>query len=189
MTDAAGQTASGNKPAADRPPVLILTGVTKSFGPLVAVDNLSLTIRPNEVVGLLGENGAGKSTLLKILTGVHQPDKGSIAVNGKNVNLRSPQEANTVGIGIVHQEQSLFTNLSVAENIVMGLSKQGARSTRFGIYRWGQVNRDATAILERIGSRIDPRTMMSDLTFARARIDARAERKRRRPRHANRDPR
>jgi ribose transport system ATP-binding protein len=166
MSDAAGQTASGSKSAADRRPVLGPTGVTKSFGPLVAVDNLSLTIHPNEVVGLLGENGAGKSTLLKILTGVHQPDKGSIAVNGKSVSLRSPQEANAVGIGIVHQEQSLFSNLSVAENIVMGLSKQGARSTRFGIYRWRQVNRDAAAILERIGSRIDPRTMMSDLSFA-----------------------
>ena len=166
MTTAAGQTASGREPGANRPPVLELNGITKSFGPLVAVDNLSLTIYPNEVVGLLGENGAGKSTLLKILTGVHQPDKGSIAVNGKTVTLRNPQHANAVGIGIVHQEQSLFTNLSVAENIVMGLSKQGARSTRFGIYRWGQVNRDAAAILARIGSRIDPRTMMSDLSFA-----------------------
>ena len=125
MSAAAGQNAPGRKSAADRPPVLELTDVTKSFGPLVAVDNLSLTIRPNEVVGLLGENGAGKSTLLKILTGVHRPDKGSIAVNGKTVSLRSPQDANAVGIGIVHQEQSLFTNLSVAENIVMGLSKQG----------------------------------------------------------------
>jgi ribose transport system ATP-binding protein len=152
MRAADGQTAPGRKSAADRAPVLELTGVTKIFGPLVAVDNLSLTIRPNEVVGLLGENGAGKSTLLKILTGVHQPDKGSIAVNGKKVILRSPQEANAVGIGIVHQEQSLFTNLSVAENIVMGLSKHGARSTRFGIYRWGQVNRDAESILARIGS-------------------------------------
>jgi ribose transport system ATP-binding protein len=111
MSAADGQTAPGRKSAADRAPVLELNGVTKSFGPLVAVDNLSLTIRPNEVVGLLGENGAGKSTLLKILTGVHQPDKGSIAVNGKTVSLRSPQEANAVGIGIVHQEQSLFTNL------------------------------------------------------------------------------
>ncbi|MBV8898906.1 MAG: ATP-binding cassette domain-containing protein, partial [Verrucomicrobia bacterium] len=93
MTTAVGQTASGREPAANRPPVLELTGVTKSFGPLVAVDNLSLTIYPNEVVGLLGENGAGKSTLLKILTGVHQPDKGSIAVNGKTVTLRNPQHA------------------------------------------------------------------------------------------------
>ena len=166
MSAAAGQTASGRKSAAERPPVLELAGVTKSFGPLVAVDDLSLIIRPNEVVGLLGENGAGKSTLLKILTGVHRPDKGSIAVNGKAVSLRSPQDANAVGVGIVHQEQSLFTNLSVAENIVMGLSKQGPRSTRFGLYRWGQVNSDAAAILKRIGSQIDPRTKMSDLSFA-----------------------
>ena len=166
MSAATGQNASGRKSAAERPPVLELAGVTKSFGPLVAVDDLSLIIRPNEVVGLLGENGAGKSTLLKILTGVHRPDKGSIAVNGKAVSLRSPQDANAVGVGIVHQEQSLFTNLSVAENIVMGLSKQGPRSTRFGLYRWGQVNSDAAAILKRIGSQIDPRTKMSDLSFA-----------------------
>ena len=78
----------------------------------------------------------------------------TIAVNGKAVSLRSPQDANAVGIGIVHQEQSLFTNLSVAENIVMGLSKQGPLSTRFGLYRWGQVNSDAAAILSESAPRL-----------------------------------
>ena len=87
MMPSDSQTSSVGKPAADRPPVLELTGITKSFGPLVAVSDLSLTVRPNEVVGLLGENGAGKSTLLKILTGVYPPDKGTIAVNGKTVTL------------------------------------------------------------------------------------------------------
>lgn len=121
-------------------PVLKLSGIAKSFGPLVAVQDLSIEIGRHEVVGLIGENGAGKSTLLKILTGVHQPDAGSIEVNGRPARFRTPLEANAQGIGIVHQEQSLFTNLTVAENILMGAG-QGA--TRFGIYRWKDANRQA----------------------------------------------
>lgn len=158
--------ASEIEPASPGTVMLSAVGIEKSFGPVRALQGVQLELRAGEVTALMGENGAGKSTLLKILTGVHRPDKGTIAVNGKAVSLRSPQDANAVGVGIVHQEQSLFTNLSVAENIVMGLSKQGPRSTRFGLYRWGQVNSDAAAILKRIGSQIDPRTKMSDLSFA-----------------------
>jgi ribose transport system ATP-binding protein len=149
-------------------PVLRLQNVTKRFGPLLAVSDLTLEIPRNEVVGLIGENGAGKSTLLKILTGVHQPDGGTIEVNGKPVRFRNALDATAHGVGIVHQEQSLFTNLSVAENIVMGAAAtpKGAESTRWGIYRWGRVNREAAKILERIGARIDPRTRLSELSFA-----------------------
>ncbi len=152
--------------AASSPPVLRLDGVTKRFGPLVAVDGLSLTIGRHEVVGLLGENGAGKSTLLKVLTGVHQPDEGTIAVNGRAVTLRSPGDASAVGIGIVHQEQSLFVDLTVAENIVMGLPAGSTPSTRFGFYRWGAIEREARAVLERIGSHVDPRAKVGALSFA-----------------------
>lgn len=146
--------------------ILRLNGLTKTFGAQTAVASLSLDIHRNEVIGLIGENGAGKSTLLKILTGVHQPDGGTIEVNGVPVRLRSAQEATKAGIGIVHQEQSLFTNLTVAENIVMGTGADGSAATRYGFYRWGQINTEAAEVLARIGSPIDPRSVVGDLTFA-----------------------
>ena len=146
-------------------PTLKLSNVTKSFGPVVAVNDISLEIPRNEVVGLIGENGAGTSTLLKILTGLHQPDSGVIEANGNRVTFRRPQDAVAAGIGVVHQEQSLLTNLSVAENIAMNVASSKDRATRFGIYRWGRLNREAAEILDRIGAKIDPRTIVSQLSF------------------------
>lgn len=148
-------------------PVLNLNGITKRFGPLVAVNDLSLRIGRNEVVGLVGENGAGKSTLLKIITGVQQQDEGVMEVHGRPVKFRTPLEANANGIGIVHQEQALFTNMTVAENIVMSASSGATKARRIGIYNWRQANREAARILERIGADIDPRTNMSEVSFAR----------------------
>ena len=154
----------GAKPA--HPPILHLADVTKSFGAQAAVKAVSLTIVRHEVVGLIGENGAGKSTLLKILTGVHQPDKGEIAVNGRAVKLRSPLDATAQGIGIVHQEQSLFTNLTVAENIVMGGGADGSAATRGGLYRWGAIRAEAAQVLSRMALAISPDALVGDLTFA-----------------------
>lgn len=146
-------------------PILRLDGITKSFGPVAAVKPLSLSIGRHEVVGLIGENGAGKSTLLKLLTGVHRPDAGTITLNGRAVRLKGPQDATAQGLGIVHQEQSLFTNLSVAENIVMGAGR-GAAATRGGFYRWGAIRREAAEVLAQIGSGISPDCIVGDLTFA-----------------------
>jgi ribose transport system ATP-binding protein len=84
-------------------PTLKLAGVVKQFGRVTAVNNVSMEVRRNEVVGLIGENGAGKSSLLKILTGIHQPDRGTIEVNGKPVDFRRPQDATAAGIGVVHR--------------------------------------------------------------------------------------
>lgn len=146
-------------------PALRLTDVSKAFSRVTAVQHISLEVRQNEVVGIIGENGAGKSSLLKILTGIYQPDSGTIEVHGRQVSFRRPQDSVAAGIGVVHQEQSLLTNLSVAENIAMNAVSNKDGATRFGWYRWGQLNREAETVLARVGSTVDPRTIVGDLTF------------------------
>lgn len=147
------------------PPSLKLTGVGKDFGRIQAVKDISLTIRRNEVLGLIGENGAGKSSLLKILTGIYQPDRGTIEVNGTEVSFRRPQDAAAAGIGVVHQEQALFTNLSVAENIAMNGSGTKDQGIRYGFYRWRTLNKEAAETLARVHAKVDPRAIVGDLSF------------------------
>src|SRR5271163_4595194 len=99
--------------------VLSMVKIDKRFPGVHALKDVSLAIRSGEVVGLIGENGAGKSTLMKILSGVYQPDAGTISIAGKATRLENSADANRKGIGMVFQEQSLLPNLSVAENIYL----------------------------------------------------------------------
>ena len=146
-------------------PVLRLTGLGKEFGNVQAVQDINLEIPCHQVLGLIGENGAGKSSLLKILTGIYQPDTGTIEVNGTAHHFRRPRDAALAGIGVVHQEQSLLSNLSVAENIAMNASGTKDGATRFGWYRWNQLNREAAQVLSKVGATIDPRAVVHDLSF------------------------
>src|SRR5918998_3300311 len=104
----------------EAPVVLEMRRVTKTFGPVTANDDISITLRRGEILGLLGENGAGKSTLMKILYGLYRPDRGSISIYGEEVEIHDPKDAVERGIGMVHQHFTLIPPLTVAENIVLG---------------------------------------------------------------------
>ncbi len=121
--------------------LLELRGICKYFPGVRALENVDFTLRSGEIHALMGENGAGKSTLIKVLTGVYTKDGGDIALEGKSVVIRSPQDAQNAGISTVYQEISLCPNLTVAENMYIGRTK-GA------ITNWRQMNQKATRLLK-----------------------------------------
>jgi ABC-type sugar transport system ATPase subunit len=101
-------------------PLLSIRGVTKIFGGLIAVDNVSFDVAQGEVVGLLGDNGAGKSTLIKCISGVHAPEGGEIVFDGAAVEFASPMDARRAGIETIYQDLALANNLDVGANIFLG---------------------------------------------------------------------
>jgi D-xylose transport system ATP-binding protein len=101
-------------------PVLALEGVSKSFGPVQALDGVDFEVKPGEVVALVGDNGAGKSTLVKIIAGIHPADEGQILFEGDRVHISSPNDAVTLGIATVYQDLALCDNLDVVENLFLG---------------------------------------------------------------------
>ena len=144
-------------------PALSLVGIDKRFPGVHALKNVSIDIMPGEVVGLIGENGAGKSTLMKILSGVYQPDGGEIRVAGRTTRLTSAADANRQGIGMVFQEQSLLTNLSVGENVYLG---NEAQFTRLRLVDWKALYAAAARQLAKVEVDVDPRAHTADLDFA-----------------------
>jgi ribose transport system ATP-binding protein len=142
---------------------LSVVKIDKRFPGVHALKDVSIAIKPGEVVGLIGENGAGKSTLMKILSGVYQPDSGDIIIAGKPTRLANAADANLKGIGMVFQEQSLLTNLTVGENIYLG---NEAQFTRYGIVNWHALYAAAERQLEKVKVDVDPRIRADDLSFA-----------------------
>lgn len=139
-----------------------MTGVTKSFGPTIAVNDVTFEVRPGRVHALMGENGAGKSTLMKMLAGVHQPDRGKIAISGRVVAFANPRDALAAGVSTVFQELSLLPNLTIAENMFLGKEPVG----RFGLPDTGQMMERTRAALSELGLTLDPRTLVSSLSIA-----------------------
>ncbi|MFD8639824.1 sugar ABC transporter ATP-binding protein [Streptomyces zaomyceticus] len=143
-----------------------MSGITKSFPGVRALDGVDLDVAPGEVHCLLGQNGAGKSTLIKVLAGAHQPDRGSITWNGEPVRLRSPSAAVRLGIATIYQELDLVEGLSVAENVHLG-----HEPTTAGFVR-GRAARETTAtLLKRLGHpEIDPTRRVGALSAAQRQI-------------------
>ncbi|WP_313167176.1 sugar ABC transporter ATP-binding protein [Massilia oculi] len=131
-------------------PVLDVTGIHKQFPGVKALSDAGLRLYPGEVHTLMGQNGAGKSTLIKVLTGVYQPERGSIVLDGQRIEPRSTQHAQELGISTVYQEVNLCPNLSVAENIFIGRYPR-----RFGMIDWRRMRRDATELLARLQVNVD----------------------------------
>lgn len=142
--------------------LLVLESVSKAFQGTQALDSVSLEVKPHEIVGLVGENGAGKSTLMKILMGIHQPDSGRIRFAGNDLVLKNPREAKTCGIGMVFQEQSILTNMTVYENLFIGQEKQ---FRRFGFLSRRRMLAEAREALEVVGLVAKPDALLFDLSF------------------------
>ncbi len=137
-----------------------MRNIAKRFGATQALEDVSLTLRAGEIHALLGENGAGKSTLIKIMTGVHQPDRGEILLAGQPITIGSAAEAQVHGIAAIYQEPLLFPDLNVAENIFISHQGRGA------VTAWRQMFRDAEEILATLGVALDVRSPARGLTLA-----------------------
>jgi len=119
-------------------PIIELREIAKHFGGVQALRGVDMSLFPGEVHALVGENGAGKSTLVKILAGIHRPDAGALKIGGEVVELRSPTQAQALGIAVVQQEPMLFPDLDVAENVFMGRHPRD----RFGRVDWKRIYRE-----------------------------------------------
>jgi galactofuranose transport system ATP-binding protein len=130
--------------------ILTMSSISKTFPGVSALESVDFALKRGEIHALVGENGAGKSTLIKVLTGVEHPDSGTIELDGKLVQVRSPQHSQEIGISTVYQEVNLCTNISVAENILLGYEPH-----RFGSIDWKKMNATAKQALQRLDIDID----------------------------------
>lgn len=146
--------------------VLELKGITKIFPGIKALNNVEFRLKKGEIHALMGENGAGKSTFIKVITGVHQPEEGEIFINGQKVNIKNPKDAQNLSIAAIYQHGTAYPHLTVTENIFIGHEKM----TKFNTVDWKAMHREAKVLLEKIGSKIDPKAIMGNLTVAEQQI-------------------
>ncbi|MBB6414887.1 sugar ABC transporter ATP-binding protein [Streptomyces sp. AK010] len=152
---------------APEPPLLSMSGITKSFPGVRALDGVDLDVQAGEVHCLLGQNGAGKSTLIKVLAGAHQPGTGTIRWRGEEVTLRSPIAAMRLGIATIYQELDLVEHLSVAENVHLGHEPTAAGF----VVRGTTAKASTAALLKRLGhAEIDPSRLVGELSAAQQQI-------------------
>ena len=133
--------------------------ITKRFPGIVANDNITLQLKKGEIHALLGENGAGKSTLMSVLFGLYQPEEGEIRKDGKKVDIKDPNDANDLGIGMVHQHFKLVECFSVLDNIILGVEPN-----KMGFLQKKEAREKVLALSERYGLQVDPDALVEDIT-------------------------
>ncbi|MBP3427243.1 MAG: ABC transporter ATP-binding protein [Clostridia bacterium] len=138
-----------------------MLNITKEFPGIIANDNITLQLKKGEIHALLGENGAGKSTLMSVLFGLYQPEKGEIRKDGQVVQIRDPNDANALGIGMVHQHFKLVEVFSVLDNIILGVEPA---SKGLGVLQKAQARQKVIELSERYGLKVDPDAMVEDIT-------------------------
>ena len=136
-----------------------MRGITKTFGSVVANNNVQLNVRPGEILSLLGENGSGKTTLMNMLSGIYKPDSGSIFISGREVSIDSPEDAKKLGIGMVHQHFKLVDVFSAADNIWMGKEKSGVvlKKERY---------EEIAQMAQKFGFEIDPKKKVYNMSVS-----------------------
>lgn len=136
-----------------------MLNITKKFPGIIANDNITLQLKKGEIHALLGENGAGKSTLMSVLFGLYQPEEGVIKKDGEVVQVRDPNDANDLGIGMVHQHFKLVECFTVLDNIIMGVEP-----TKYGFLQKEEARQKVVALSEKYGLNVDPDALIEDIT-------------------------
>ncbi len=139
--------------------VIEMNHITKKFGAFKANDDITLQVKKGEIHALLGENGAGKSTLMSVLFGLYQPEEGQIKMNGQEVKINNPNDANMLGIGMVHQHFKLVHNFTVLESIVLG-----HETVKNGVLKMEDARKKVMELSEKYKFKIDPDAYISDIT-------------------------
>ena len=147
--------------ASSRQPLLEMQGITKSFPGVQALQGVSLSLEPGEVLGIVGENGAGKSTLIKVLGAPIAPTRDAIVLDGQEVSFRSPSAAQQAGVSIIYQEFNLIPDLTVRENLFLGRER-----THFGLVQASREHQEAQQLFQKLGLPIDPSARCRQLTVA-----------------------
>ena len=143
----------------ESPYAIEMLNITKRFPGIIANDNITLQLKKGEIHALLGENGAGKSTLMSVLFGLYQPEEGVIKKDGQVVSIKDPNDANALGIGMVHQHFKLVECFSVLDNIIMG-----AEPTKYGFLQKKDAREKVLALSEKYGLHVDPDALIEDIT-------------------------
>ena len=139
--------------------VIEMLHITKEFPGIKANDDVTLQLKRGEIHALLGENGAGKSTLMSVLFGLYQPERGVIKKNGQEVKINDPNDANRLGIGMVHQHFKLVESFTVLDNIILGVEE-----TKHGFLRHDEARKKVLALSEKYGLKVDPDALIEDIS-------------------------